>query len=295
MNPISYPYSRYHGLGNDYLVIDPRHWPIPLNAGMIRLLCHRHYGIGSDGLVYGPFWQEGQIHLRIYNPDGSLAEKSGNGLRIFARYLYEQGDVGRHFTLYPTGGAVTADLLDATGTQIRLAMGTATFWSHHIPVLGATREVVGEEMMVGERPYRLTCLSLGNPHAVIFTPQTSEDLTRQLGPLVENHPNFPQRINFQLVQVIDRQTIALHIWERGAGYTLASGSSTCAAVAAAHRHGLTARQVAAQMPGGTLYVDIGDDGMLSLTGPVSGLSSGQLHPNLVQEVVNRISSSSAQK
>jgi diaminopimelate epimerase len=274
-------FRKYHGLGNDYLVIDPEIYDVNLTPDAIRLICDRHFGIGADGILYGPLKDGKNLRVRIFNPDGSEAEKSGNGLRIFARYLYEKKYVNKkHFNIKTLGGIVEAQIQDDAASLLRLKMSKITFRSTEIPVKGGQREVVDEELEINGGKHRVTCLSIGNPHCVISMDDVSEQKARELGPLVENHALFPNRINVQLLKVINRQTIEIRIWERGAGYTLASGSSACAAAAAAHKLGLVDNRVTVKMPGGNLLVEIGNDAEVYLTGPVEGVFEGRFGPDL---------------
>jgi diaminopimelate epimerase len=276
---------KYHGLGNDYLVIDPSVYDVDLTPDVVRLICDRNFGIGADGILYGPLKGGENPRVRIFNPDGSEAEKSGNGLRIFARYLYENKYAGQvHFSIETLGGLVEADIMDRSGSLIKIEMGTITFHSTEIPVRGDERDVVNEELDVNGTKYRVTCLSIGNPHCVIPMEDVSEEKARELGPLVENHSLFPNRINMQLLRVLDRANIEIQIWERGAGYTLASGSSSCAAAGAAHRLGLVDRQVNVKMPGGTLFVELGENKEVSLTGEVEGVFEGTFHADLERKI-----------
>ena len=219
----SYNYHKYHALGNDYIVIDPNHSQIKLTKENIELICHRHYGVGSDGILFGPVISGDEIKLRIFNPDGSEAEKSGNGIRIFSRYLLDAGYIATNrFVLHTLGGQVVVELLDDAGELIKVNMGKVSFQNEIIPVIGSSREVIDEEMSFGYERYKVTCLSIGNPHCVIPLNEISETLARKLGPYVENHSDFPHKINLQLLKVIDRHHIQIEIWERGAGYTMAS-------------------------------------------------------------------------
>jgi diaminopimelate epimerase len=225
--------------------------------------------------------------LRIFNPDGSEAEKSGNGLRIFAKYLFEKKYVrSRSFKIKTLGGIVDVQVQDKTANLIRINMGKVTFISTEIPVAGPRREVVNEPLDINGTEYQVTCLSIGNPHGVIPMQQVSEETARALGPFVENHKMFPNRINMQIVRVIDRSNIDIRIWERGAGYTLASGSSSCAAAAASHKLGFVDNDITVHMPGGTLRIEIGDDGRIHMTGPVEGTFKGRFHPDLEEKIRN---------
>lgn len=276
--------AKYHALGNDYIVADPKVLGVPMTGEAVRLLCDRHFGVGSDGVLYGPLTKEEPYKVRIFNPDGSEAEKSGNGLRIFAKYLADAGYTGgkANFDVQTVGGLARVTLLSPDAEQIEVDMGTVSFYSTDIPVTGEGREVISEDAALGGKPYRITCLTIGNPHCVIFVRQATKELALELGPQVENDPMFPERINLQLAQVIDRSTLRIEIWERGAGYTLASGSSSCAAAAAAYRLGLTDDSVTVRMPGGEIGVRILPDGSVLMRGGVSAVFEARLYPPLLK-------------
>lgn len=275
-------FYRYHGLGNDYLVMDPNQTSIAMTPDTVRAICKRHFGEGSDGILYGPFMDDrGEIHVRIFNPDGSEAEKSGNGTRIFARYLVDQGYCHEEdpFVFHTLGGLVRAHVMDRK-SKIIMEMGTATFNSKQIPVSGEKRDVVNERFVVQDQAWNVTCVSMGNPHCVIPVETVSKELAIEWGPHVETHPMFPNRTNVQFLQVIDSHHIQIEIWERGAGYTLASGSSSCAAVAAAYRLGLTESTVKVHMPGGDLEIVVMDNYEMQMTGPVVYVACGYLSDEL---------------
>ena len=274
MDSQSLHFVKYHGLGNDYLVLDARQLSAPLSETQIRMICDRHYGIGSDGILLGPLPGEtADFGLRIFNPDGSLAEKSGNGLRIFSRYLWDcgllerQGLDSRPFTVLTPGGVVRSQVLE-NGRQVTVAMGQASFDSSLIPVNGPQREVLNETMLLDGQELRYCAVSMGNPHCVVLCQEISAGLAQRLGPLVENEPRFPRRTNVQFLKVLDRANIQIEIWERGAGYTLASGSSSCAACAAAYRLGLVDERLTVHMPGGELHISIAPGLWMTMTGPV---------------------------
>ena len=242
----------------------------------IKLICHRHFGIGSDGILYGPLIDKDKIRLRIFNPDGSEAEKSGNGIRIFTKYLVDPHYVtGKRVFLDTLGGRVEVEVLDERANWLRVDMGTVTFRSDEIPVSGEPREVVNETLNVGTDSFKMTCLSIGNPHCVIPVEEASEDLVKKMGALIEHHPLFPNRINMQLLEIVNRNHIKIEIWERGAGYTMASGSSSCAAASAAYRLGLVDPRLKVEMPGGTIDIDIHPDGHVHMTGAVSSVARGE--------------------
>ncbi len=281
-------FRKYHGLGNDYLVVDPNILDVSLTPDVIRLICDRNFGVGADGILYGPFQNDNALKVRIFNPDGSEAEKSGNGLRIFAKYLFENKYVDKKdFTIETLGGFVEARIEDHAANLIRVKMGTITFVSTEIPVAGDEREVVDEELEINGMKYKVTCLSIGNPHCVITAEDVSEQKAKELGPHVENHDMFPNRINMQLMKIVDRANIEIQIWERGAGYTLASGSSSCAAAGAAHRLGMADERINVKMPGGSLLVEIGEDQEIHMTGPVEGVFEGRFHCDLKDKIYDK--------
>jgi diaminopimelate epimerase len=276
-------FHKYQALGNDYLVLELAESDAPSPA-LMRALCDRHYGVGSDGvLIPGP-GSATHFSLRIFNPDGSEAEKSGNGLRIFARYLWDTGKVtDAAFEVATKGGMVRCRVLEG-GSRIDVAMGTASFNSTQIPISGPPREVLDEQIEVDRRRLRFTGVSMGNPHCVVLLDEISPDIARRLGPLLEQHPAFPNRTNVQFVRIISRQRIQIEIWERGAGYTLGSGSSSCAAGAAAVRLGLCDREITAAMPGGELSVIVAEDYSVRIIGLASQIAHGTIADDLLRGV-----------
>jgi diaminopimelate epimerase len=276
-------FHKYHALGNDYIVMNPADFPswTEPSAEQIRVICHRNFGAGSDGILWGPLpTQKAQFGLRIFNPDGSEAEKSGNGLRIFSRYLHDQKRVGsERFTIETPGGIVEV-AIQPGGKLITVDMGRVSFHSAAIPVAGAAREVLNERIRIQDRDFTFCAATIGNPHCVIPLPEISEQLARQYGPDLETHASFPKRTNVQFLKVIDRSNIRIEIWERGAGYTLASGSSSSASAAVAHRLGLVDRKLTVHMPGGQIGIEIGDDFAIRMSGPVTRVADGTLHPEV---------------
>ena len=275
-------FSKYHGLGNDYLVIDGRggsEGSALVSAAWVRRVCDRHQGVGADGILLLGFDSEaGRFSVRIFNPDGSEAEKSGNGLRIVARYLWDRGEVARvPFSVRTAGGEVRCEILDE-GRSVRVEMGQLTFDSAAIPVAGEPREVLRETLEVDGRDLEFSAASIGNPHCVIFRDELDDSEIFVLGPRIERDVRFPNGTNVQLVQVIDRSTLKIDIWERGAGHTLASGSSSCAAAGVAHRLGLCDATLRVEMRGGELCVSIGEDYSVVQQGPVVHIADGTICP-----------------
>ena len=269
--------EKYHGLGNDYLVYDPNKNKLELNPRRVQLLCNRNFGVGADGILEGPLLSGEGISMTVWNPDGSRTERSGNGVRIFAKYLKDAGYVQKKdFVIDCQGEQVSVHYLNEEGTRLKASMGKASFWSDEVPVTGPRREIINETMVFGRIPYPVTCVTVGNPHCVILLDEISKDLVCRIGKYSECARQFPEKINTQIIKVLDRTHIQTEVYERGAGYTLASGSGCCAAAAAAFRLGLTDPKVIVQMPGGTLEVEIGEDGVLRMTGEVGYVGSVHL-------------------
>ncbi len=279
-------FHKYHALGNDYIVLHPADFPAWQPAPtveQIRVVCHRNFGVGSDGILWGPLpSRQSEFGLRIFNPDGSEAEKSGNGLRIFSRFLWDQGLVKQpQFTIETPGGHVQS-VIKENGRLITVAMGSVSFDSAKIPVnlSGAPREVLNEKITILDREFTYCAATIGNPHCVLPVADLSPELAHKYGPHLETHPNFPRKTNVQFLKVRDRKNIQIEIWERGAGYTLASGSSSSAAAAVAHRLGLVDRDLTVHMPGGQIGIEIGDGFSIMMTGTVNKVAEGTMHPEL---------------
>jgi diaminopimelate epimerase len=272
-------YFKYHGLGNDYLVMDPKDVGRDLTLAEVRLICHRNYGAGSDGILWGPLASaQADFGLRIFNPDGSEAEKSGNGLRIFSRYLYDRGLVKNEpFTISTPGGVVKSRVHEGAAL-IDVEMGKVSFDSQKIPVSGGPREVISELIRVKDRDFVYCAATIGNPHCVLPLDTISADLAKTYGPALEVEPRFPNRTNVQFLKVLGRNDIQIEIWERGAGYTLASGSSSSAAAAVARRLGLCDKNITVHMPGGKLAITVHDDYSIEMAGPVTRVADGTLDP-----------------
>lgn len=279
-------FLKYHALGNDYLVLSPQACPqIPDTLGIVKI-CHRNFGLSSDGILYGPLpTQKADFGLRIYNPDGSEAEKSGNGLRIFARSLFDRGLVTeKPFTIETPGGVVECVVKEG-GQRITVEMGHVSFDSAKIPVNGPHREMVDQTIEIGGKAYRFFAATIGNPHCVLPMDDISAELAHRLGPQLENHPLFPNRTNVQFLKVLDRNNIQIEIWERGAGYTLASGSSSSAAASVAHRMGACDGDITVHMPGGVLHIHIAPDYAVTMTGPTTRVGRYEMDPAVLSQTL----------
>ncbi len=279
-----------HGLGNDYLIVDPKTLSFRLSPAAVRAICDRHTGAGSDGILALMPSRVADFGVRIFNPDGSEAEKSGNGLRILSRFLYDHHRTRkRSFTIETRGGVARATLNVRNGevTAIAVDVGRATFQSRKIPVAGPAREVVDEPLVVDGERVRVTAVSVGNPHCVVFERVLDVDRLRRLGPRLETHPSFPRRTNVQFARVVSRRRLDILIWERGAGETQASGTSACAATAAALRLGRVDPAVTVVAPGGRLEVAIDDEWNVRLTGPAELVTTGVFSGGLLARLRHR--------
>ncbi|MNF62106.1 Diaminopimelate epimerase [compost metagenome] len=249
-------FIKYHAASNDYLVFSGES-SFDLSPEEIARTCDRHRGLGADGILVPVFTQGEMSSVIIYNTDGSQAEKSGNGLRIFCRYLWDRGHVSEgEFQVRTAGGVVSCQVLDE-GRSVAIRMGRAQF--------PGTDTL---EVSVEGRELRLHPVSMGNQHCVIFLDQPDEQTARSLGPIIEHLEAFPNRTNVQFVKVIDRNNLEVRIWERGVGYTLSSGTSSCAAAAVSRRMGLVEPQVDVHMPGGRIQIVLDENFEVLMQGPV---------------------------
>ena len=272
-------FHKYHALGNDYLVLDPADaGQLPTSEDIVTI-CHRNFGLGSDGILYGPLPTErADFGLRIINPDASEAEKSGNGLRIFARYLRDCGKAGTApFTVDTPGGVVTCQV-NEDASSITVDMGQVSFDAARIPVNGLSGEVLDQPIELEGERYSMYAATIGNPHCVLPMDTIDAPLARRLGPLIECHALFPNRTNVQFLRILDRHNIQIEIWERGAGYTLASGSSSSAAGAVARKMGAVDADITVHMPGGQIQLHIDDDYRVRMTGPATRVGRFELDP-----------------
>ncbi len=265
-------FSKYEPWGNDIIVIDPAIFHLPLTPERIRLICHRHFGVGGDGISYGPIPEARFPNtLRFFNPDGSEAEKSGNGMRAFARHLVDAGyEDGVDFPISIGGGAYPVKLLNKRATRMKVGMGMAQF------------RFVEELQQFGEEEWIATAVSVGNPHCVINSEQL--DLIHHLGPSIETAPQFPHRTNVELYRVVNEHTIQVEIWERGAGYTLASGSCSTAAAVTAVKTGRVKSPVTVQMVGGEGIVEIDENWGVQLTGDVNAVYKGVFSVDFIRQL-----------
>ncbi|HIJ54842.1 MAG TPA: diaminopimelate epimerase [Deltaproteobacteria bacterium] len=276
-------FFKYHGLGNDYIVLNPEDLNTTLAPEQITRICHRNFGIGSDGILLGPLADKDHgtdFALKIYNTDGSEAEKSGNGLRIFSRYLWDKGLVdSKPFTIHTLGGIVTSQILNG-GKEISVGMGHVSFQSKDVPVVGPNREVIDENIVIDGVSYTYCAATIGNPHCVIVKDEISKEEACKYGPNIEIDSLFPNRTNVQFMRILDRNNIQIEIWERGVGYTLASGSSASASAAVAFKLGHIDSHVTVHMPGGNMEIEIAEDFSIQMTGAVTRVCEGLIDPEI---------------
>lgn len=281
-------FVKMHGLGNEYIVLDSSKLSFSLDTQAIIRLCNIHFGIGSDGIVLKVPSVKADFGFRVYNPDGSEAEKSGNGLRIFCKYLYDYGFAKkRQFSVETLTDIVYAEIIEeekGKAKLIRVDMGKAIFASRKIPVDSDMPEFIGQKIRAGDKEFEVNCVSVGNPHCVVIKEELDEQEIRKYGPLLENHKLFPNRINVQFAKVLSDHDAQILIWERGAGYTLASGSSSCAASCVLVKRGLIKGDLTMHMQGGKLKIQIDKDWNILMTGEVREIARGILGSELIEDL-----------
>jgi diaminopimelate epimerase len=281
-------FVKMHGLGNEYIVLESTKIDFQLTKQAIIRLCNIHFGIGSDGIVMKVPSTRADFGFRVYNPDGSEAEKSGNGLRILCKYLYDYGHAKkRQFSVETLTDIVYADIVEEENGKamlVRVDMGKAIFASRDIPVNSDQPEFIGQKIMAGDKEYEVNCVSVGNPHCVVIKQELDEKEIRTYGPLLEKHILFPNRINVQFARVLSDHDAQILIWERGAGFTLASGSSSCAASCILVKRGLINGDLTMHMQGGTLKIQIDKNWNIRMTGEVREIARGVLGGELLEDL-----------
>ena len=269
---------KMHGLGNDYIIIDTRtlHITSAEAAGLARKLCERRFSIGADGLLLADNSAVADVKMRIFNADGSEAEMCGNGIRCFAKYCYENNIARKKELTIETLAGIRRTWLTVKGstvTSVRVDMGAPTLERSKIPMIG-TGTCVNEDLQVNGEHYKATCLSVGNPHCVIFIDSVDVFPVEQVGPKIENHKFFPKRTNVEFAQILNRNELKVRVWERGCGETLACGTGACAAVVAGNLLRKTGNKVKVHLLGGDLEVEYAE--RLFLSGPAEKVFEGKL-------------------
>jgi diaminopimelate epimerase len=270
-------FTKMHGLGNDYLFIDSSRYRIGDPAELSRRMSHRHLGAGSDGIILVLPSETADFKMRMFNADGSEAETCGNGIRCFAKYVYERGMTGKKEFVIETLAGLNRVVLTVEGGQVvrvRSNMGKPRFERSEIPMKGPQGRVVEEPLENDGGDVKVTCVNLGNPHAVVFVEDAAAIDLAAIGPKIENHPAFPHRTNVEFVNVLDRGNIVMRIWERGSGITMASGSGSCGAALASMITSRVDRRVNVHLVYGILTVEWADDGDVYQEGPATEVYAG---------------------
>ncbi len=282
------PFTKMHGLGNDFILVEGDDWPPGLdNHSAAASVCHRRFGVGADGLIIiVPSEREDcQLKWLFYNSDGSDAEMCGNGMRCLTRYVLDKGIVKqRSFGVETLAGRIEPRMQE--DGCIRVDMGEPIFRRSDIPMIGPEAEkVMGEELEAGDRIFTITALSMGNPHCVSFIDDLDDFQLEKYGPLIENHPSFPNRVNAEFARVVGSNHLRMRIWERGAGITLASGTGSCAVAIAGMINGLVGRRVTVSLPGGDLELEWEEaTNRVFMTGPAEYAFTGEIDPALLDDL-----------
>lgn len=273
-------FTKMHGIGNDYIYVDCFEKDLERVPELARLLSRRHFSIGADGLVLILPSEIADARMRMFNADGSEAEMCGNAVRCVAKFLYEKGICKQERIKLETASGVKVLELGCKGAvveRVRVDMGEPILSSSLIPVVHEKEQVIGEPFVVEDRELALTCVSMGNPHAVFFVPEINDDLVMGLGPKIECHGIFPKRINVEFVQVLSPEAVRMRVWERGSGETLACGTGACAVCVAAVLRGLCARSLRVELLGGELEIEWSEENnRVYMTGPAAVAFEGSV-------------------
>lgn len=275
---------KMHGLGNDYIVIDNTDEKFRRRklGELAKILCQRRFSVGADGLLLVCNSRVAEVKMRIFNPDGSEAEMCGNGIRCLAKFCYENGIVKKKTFNIETLAGIKRVWLSANGEveNVKVDMGEPSFDRKAIPMFGEGK-CINEELKVDDEIYKVTCLSVGNPHCVTFVDDLASVPLEKVGPKIENHKKFPKRVNAEFVQVLSPKEIKVRVWERGVGETVACGTGACASVVASYTIGKTDKRVKVNLLGGSLEVSY--DGRLLIEGPAVKVFAGELFKVLEEQ------------
>lgn len=275
-------FTKMHGCGNDYVYVNCFQERVDNPEQVARFVSDRHKGIGSDGLILIQPSEIADFKMAMYNADGSEGAMCGNGVRCIAKYVYDYGLTDKtSISLETKAGIKYLDLTVEQGkvTMVKVNMGQPILSAGKIPVKADTKQVIDAPIVVGAKEYRMTCVSMGNPHAVVFVEDTDNLPLMELGPEFEHHEVFPDRVNTEFVQILDRQNVKMRVWERGSGETLACGTGTCATVVACVLNGLTEEEINVRLKGGEIRVryDRKED-VVWMTGPATVVFDGEICP-----------------
>ncbi len=280
-------FTKMQGCGNDYVYVNgfTEHVPQERKPEIVRSLSDRHFGIGGDGVIFINPSEEADFEMEMYNADGTRAQMCGNGIRCVAKFVYDKGLTDSDRISVVSAGSVkylelTVEKKDPSDrgvvTRVRVNMGSPILEPSRIPVLADGENVVNEPIYVEDREYRMTCVSMGNPHAVILADGVADMKLEQIGPLFENHVRFPERVNTEFVEIIDRQNVFMRVWERGTGETLACGTGCCATAVACILNGLTDDRITVKLLGGELMIEWNrEENVVYMTGPATTVFEGE--------------------
>ena len=274
-------FTKMHGLGNDYVYVNGFEERVDDPAAMARAVSDRHFGIGADGLILILPSDKADCRMRMFNADGSEAQMCGNGIRCVAKYVYDH-DIARRTSLNveTLAGVLNLDLFVAGGAvdRVRVRMGEPRLQRAQIPMQGTPGEVINEPLLVDGATFDVTAVSMGNPHCVVFVENVDGFDVARWGPHFEHHDVFPEGVNTEFIQVHDRESFSMRVWERGSGETLACGTGASAAAVACHLTGSTARRVTAHLLGGPLELEWqASDNQVLMTGPAMEVFNGEWH------------------
>ncbi len=271
-------FTKMHGCGNDYVYVDCTKAMLKNPSAAAQAVSDRHFGVGGDGLILICPSETADFRMAMYNADGSEGAMCGNGIRCVAKYVYDKGLTDKtRITVETKAGIKTLDLTVEEGkvSLVKVDMGLPNCNSEAIPVVGLGDFVVGRSVNVAGRDWTMTCVSMGNPHAVVWVDSMNLPL-EELGPQFEHHSMFPDRVNTEFVQILNDHEINMRVWERGSGETLACGTGACASVAATYLNRRTGSSVLVHLRGGDLMIEIGDDGHIYMTGPATTVFEGEI-------------------
>ena len=280
-------FVKSHGLGNCYIVIDSDKIDFELTDERVIRICDLHFGVGSNGILLKVPSKIADFGLKIYNTDASIAENCGNGLRIFSKFLHDYGYLSSDkFTVDILGRLIHCEILEKNAAgkaiKVRVDMGKANFVAKQVPVNFPKEECINEPVTFGGKEFRINCVSVGNPHCVVFRDELNQEELLKYGPIIETDKMFPNRTNVQFAHVVNRNWVEIKIWERGVGNTLASGSSSCAVASAMRKNNLVDKDVTIRMPGGELQISIDEEWNIKMTGPVEEICSGVFCKEMVK-------------
>ena len=274
-------FTKMHGIGNDYVYVDCTREPLKNPEETARLVSDRHKGIGGDGLILIQPSKEADFEMAMYNADGSQGEMCGNAIRCVGKYVYDRGMTDKtNISINTLAGIkyLTLTLENGQVSKVKVDMGAPCLVAEQIPVTADTKEVIAVPIEVAGRIYQMTAVSMGNPHCVVFMEEDVRELDlAAIGPLFENHPRFPRRINTEFVNVVDDSTLRMRVWERGSGETLACGTGACATAVAAVLNQKTGQEVTIQLLGGELEISwAGGEASVYMTGPAVTVFDGEI-------------------